>query len=228
MKRTLLLTVFSLLVFVYTGMAQECTYFYPMEEGTLIELRHYNKKAKVSGTTRQEIIDKKTSGGSVSITIKSTFFDEKGEELMTSNLTMECKDGVFTFDMDQFLNDEMLSGLGDIEFTIEGDNLEFPAKMKPGDQLKEGTIKLIVPDMAMMNMTTKVYNRKVEAIEKVTTEAGTFDCFKITYDVYVDGMIDFNTKGTEWIANDVGAVRTETYDKKGKLTGYTELIKIEK
>lgn len=228
MKRILLLTVFSLLLFVYTGLAQDCTYFYPMEEGTLIELRHYDKKAKVSGTTRQEIIDKKTSGGAVSITIKSTFFDEKGEELMTSDLTMECRDGVFTFDMNQFLNDEMLSGLGDIEFTIEGDNLEFPAKMKPGDQLKEGTIKLIVPDMAMMNMTTKVYNRKVEAIEKITTEAGTFECYKITYDVFVDGMIDMNAKGTEWIANDAGAVRTESYNKNGKLTGFTELIKLEK
>ena len=228
MNRTLLLTVFSLLVFVYTGLAQDCTYFYPMEEGTLIELRHYDKKAKVSGTTRQQIINKKTGGGAVAITIKNTFFDAKGEELMTSNLTMECKDGVFTFDMDHYLNDEMLSGMGDIDFTIEGDNLEFPAKMSPGDQLKDGTIKLIVPDMAMMNMTTRVYNRKVEAIEKVTTEAGTFECYKITYDVHVDGMIDFNTKGTEWIANDVGAVRTETYDKKGKLTGYTELIKLEK
>jgi hypothetical protein len=53
MKRIVLLSVFSLHVFVYTGLAQDCTYFYPMEEGTLIELRHYDKKAKVSGTTRQ-------------------------------------------------------------------------------------------------------------------------------------------------------------------------------
>lgn len=228
MKKILLLSVFSLLVFVYTGLAQDCTYFYPMEEGTLIELRHYDKKAKVSGTTRQEITDKQTGGGAVSITIKSTFFDEKGKELMTSDLTMECKNGVFTFDMDHFLNDEMMSGMGDIDFSIEGDNLEFPSKMSPGDQLKDGTIKLIVPDMAMMNMTTKVYNRKVEAIEKVTTEAGTFECYKISYDVFTDGMIDFNSKGIEWIARDVGAVRSETYNKNGKLTGYTELIKLEK
>jgi hypothetical protein len=82
--------------------------------------------------------------------------------------------------------------------------------------------------MSMMNMTTKVYNRKVEAIEKVTTEAGTFECYKISYDVFVDGMIDFNSKGIEWIARDVGAVRSETYNKNGKLTGYTELIKLEK
>jgi hypothetical protein len=228
MKKILFLSVISLLLFVFSGLAQDCTYFYPMEEGTLIELRHYDKKGKVAGTTRQEIVDKQISGGTITITIKSTFFDEKGKELMTSDLTMACKDGVFTFDMDHYLNDEMLNGLGDMEFTIEGDNLEFPAKMSPGDQLKEGTIKLIVPSMSMMNMTTKVYNRKVEAIEDVTTEAGTFKCYKISYDVFVDGMIDINTKGIEWIAQDAGAVRSETYNKNGKLTGYTELIKLEK
>ncbi len=186
------------------------------------------KKPRYREQRARKVIDKQISGGAVSITIQSTFFDEKGEELMTSDLSMECKDGVFTFDMDQFLNEEMMSGLGDIEFIIEGDNLEFPAKMSPGDQLKDGIIKLIVPEMSMMNMTTKVYNRKVEAREKITTEAGTFDCYKITYDVFTDGMIDFNSKGKEWIAQDVGAVRTETYNKNGKLTGYTELIKLEK
>jgi hypothetical protein len=199
-----------------------------MEKGTKIELRHYDKKAKVSGTTIQEIIDKQTGGGAVSITIKSIFFDEKGEEMMTADLTMECRDGIFTFSMDNYLNDEMLAGMQDMEFKIEGDNLEFPANMKAGDALKDGKINLTVEGMAMMNMTTTVHNRKVEAVESITTEAGTFECFKVSYDVMTDAMIDIRTKGIEWIAKDVGAVRTETYNKNGKLTGYTELIKIEK
>ncbi len=228
MKRILLLSVFGLLVLIYQGAAQDCTFFYPIEEGTLIELKHYDQKAKLSGSTRQEIIDKQINGGAISITIKNTFFDEKGNEMMTSELTMECKDGIFTFDMDQYLNEEMLSGIEDMDFTIEGENLEFPARMSPGDQLKDGTIKLIVPQMPLMNMTTKVYNRKVEAIENITTEAGTFECYKISYDVYTDAMIDVNAKGIEWIARDAGAVRTETYNKNGKLTGYSELVKLAK
>jgi hypothetical protein len=228
MKKTLSLAVLSLLVFVFTGYAQDCTFFYPMEKGTLIEMKHYDQKARLSGTTRQEIVDKQVSDGAVRLTIMSTFFDKKGEEMMTSELTMECKDGVFTFDMDQYLNDEMLSGMKDMDFRIEGDNLEFPANMSPGDQLKEGTIRLIVPEMSMMNMNTKVYNRKVEAIETVSTEAGTFECYKISYDVFTDAMIDIQTKGIEWIARDVGAVRSEIYNKNGKLTGYSELVKLEK
>ena len=147
---------------------------------------------------------------------------------MSSELTMACKDGVFTFDMDQYLNDEMLAGMGDMEFTIEGDNLEFPSKMNVGDVLKDGKISLTVEGMAMMNMTTTVHNRKVEAIENVTTEAGSFECYKISYDILTDAMIDIRMKSIEWIARDVGAIRTETYNKNGKLTGYTELVKLEK
>jgi hypothetical protein len=228
MKKTILLSALSLLVFNFKGLAQDCTFFYPVEKGTLIELKHYNQKDKLSGTTRQEIIDKQTIGGALRLTIKSTFFDEKGKELMTSDLNMECKDGVFTFDMDQYLNEEMLSGMEDMDFRVEGDNLEFPANMSPGDQLKEGTIRLIVPQMSMMNMTTRVYNRKVDAIEDVTTEAGTFKCYKISYDVFTDAMIDINTKGIEWISPDVGVVRSEIYNKNGKLTGYSELVRLEK
>lgn len=228
MKKLLLLTSFATLLFVSPLQAQECTYFYPMERGTVIELQHYNKKSKEAGTTRQEIIDKQTSGGVVSITIKSTFFDEKDEEIMTADLTMECKNGIFTFSMDNYLNGAMLASMGDMELTIEGDNLEFPADMKAGDVLKDGRISLTVEGMAMMNMVTTVHNRKVEAVEKITTKAGTFECFKVSYDVMTDAMIDIRTKGVEWIAKDVGAVRTETYDKNGKLTGYSELVKLER
>ena len=174
------------------------------------------------------MVDKQTGGGAVSITIKSTFFDDKGAEIMTADLTMECRNGIFTFSMDNYLNEEMLAAVGDYEFSIEGDNLEFPANMKAGDVLKDGKISLTVEGMAMLNMVTTVHNRKVEAVEEITTEAGTFECFKVSYDVLTDAMIDMRTKGIEWIAKDVGAVRTETYNKSGKLTGYSELIKIEK
>ena len=75
---------------------------------------------------------------------------------------------------------------------------------------------------------TTIYNRKVEAEEEISTKAGTFKCFKISYDILTDAMIDIKGSAIEWIAKDVGAVRTESYNKKGKLTGYSELVKLEK
>ena len=79
-----------------------------------------------------------------------------------------------------------------------------------------------------MNMNIKILNRKVEASESVNTLAGTFDCYKITYDMEMKSIINITTKGAEWIAKGVGVVKTEQYDKKGNLTGYTLLSKFEK
>jgi hypothetical protein len=228
MKTKIMLSFVLLLTTVLTLSAQDCTFFYPMEEGTIIEMKHFDKKEKLSGITRQEIIEKKLGSNGITLTIRNTSFDEKGKELMSSDLTMECRNGVFTFDMSNYINDEMLAGMKEMEFTMEGDNLEFPSNMKAGDMLKDGKIRLLVEDMPMMNMTTTVYNRKVEAVENISTEAGTFECYKISYEVLTDAMIDVQTRGIEWIAPETGAVRTESYNKNGKLMGYSVLSRLEK
>ena len=228
MKKNYVLSLLGILFMTGQGWGQDCTFFYPIDKGTVVELQNFDAKGKPAGSTRQEIVDKQVTDGEVSLKISNTFFDKKGKEVMTSDLSMECRNGVFTFDMDQYLNQEMLAGLKDMDFTIEGKNLEFPSTMNVGEQLKDGKIELVVKDMPLMNMTTTIYNRKVEAIEDVTTKAGTFKCYKISYDILTDAMIDIKSSAIEWIARDVGPVRTETYNKNGKLIGYTELVSLEK
>ena len=82
--------------------------------------------------------------------------------------------------------------------------------------------------------------RKVEAFEKVETPAGAFDCYKITYELIVPdrmfggGMIVFHDGGAmggnrfeqqeqpgikyaDWISPEVGLVKREKYNDRGKL-----------
>ena len=60
-----------------------------------------------------------------------------------------------------------------------------------------------------------------------TTAAGTFDCHKVTYDFDVKfGFVKAKGSGVEWYDKDKVLVKSESYNKKGKLTGYTELTKI--
>jgi len=73
--------------------------------------------------------------------------------------------------------------------------------------------------MTMMNMTISITNRKVEAVENVTTPAGTFECYKISYDIATKMMINVKMKGTEWYAKNVGLVKSESYNNDGKLMG---------
>jgi hypothetical protein len=80
--------------------------------------------------------------------------------------------------------------------------------------------------MTMMNMVTKISNRKVDAMEEITTPAGKFNCAKISYDVETKMMMLIHMKGIQWISQKVGVVRSESYDQKGKLVGYSVLASI--
>ena len=126
---------------------------------------------------------------------------------------------------------ESMQAYKDMDITVKSDEIEIPDNPKPGDVLKGGTVSLNVntEGMKMMNMTMTISDRKVEAIENITTPAGTFECIKISYSFQSKMMmINVQGSGVEWIARGVGTVRSESYAKNGKLTGYTELTAIKK
>jgi hypothetical protein len=113
---------------------------------------------------------------------------------------------------------------------LEGGSLELPSSMKAGDLLKNGDMKISFSNngMNVMSITIVVTNRKVEAIETVTTPAGTYECYKITYDLATKMMINVKTKAAEWYAKGVGLVKSETYSLDGKLMGSSVLNSIKK
>ena len=79
----------------------------------------------------------------------------------------------------------------------------------------------------MMALTFTILDRKVDAIEKISTDAGSFECVKITSHIEFKMMISMKMTVTEWYSKDVGLVKSETYNKKGKLQASTVLTKID-
>ena len=79
-----------------------------------------------------------------------------------------------------------------------------------------------------MNITMNISNRKVDAVESITTPAGTFECYKISYDVAMKMMMNMKSKGVEWYAKGVGLVKNETYSSDGKLLGSNVLTAFKK
>ena len=63
-------------------------------------------------------------------------------------------------------------------------------------------------------MSVEITNRKVEGKESITTAAGTWDCFKISYHskvlVKIIVGIPMNSNVTEWYAPGFGVVKTES------------------
>lgn len=228
MKRFLLSAIMFLLPLIL--MAQDCAFYYPRQEGAVMEITNYNRKDKVTGKTVQKISSVEQSGNSITATIEVQTYDKKDNLTFESDMEVSCENDVFNISMENFLNGETMAAYKESDVTIESDNLKYPANMKPGMELNDGSIKISVRSTAMpvMNMTTTVSNRKVEGKENITTPAGTFECYKISYDISTKMMISMSFKAVEWISMDAGVVKSESYNSNGKLMGYSLLTKFEK
>jgi hypothetical protein len=228
MKIRNLLSVLTMVVFSYGLSAQDCKMYFPENEGAVREMTNYDKKDKQTSRIVQTIVDKSESGGNVSLKVETVIFDDKDDELSRSEVEAGCVDGVFEIDMSEYLS-EMLQAYQTMEIEMEGDNLEFPANISVGDELPDGNINIKVSSsgVTVMNMDVIIQNRKVEGKEKVTTEAGTFDCYKISQETLSKTrMVSTSISGIDWIAEGVGVVKSESYNRKGKLTGYSLLTKL--
>lgn len=226
MKRTILLALSSLLL-TGASFSQNCEAFYPFSKGAVIETQSFNAKGKLNGTSRQTILDLQTGSNSAAVKVKSESFDPKGKELSSQELVMKCENGIFIMDMKNFLDPKAMGGGGEMEVKVDAQNMEFPSVLTPGMMLKDARIKISMGSggMTFMNMETLIFNRKVEGAETITTPAGTFECIKISYDCEVKAMVKVTVKGVQYIAKGIGVVRSETYDKNGKLTEYTIISK---
>ncbi len=211
--------------------AQDCSFmFFPESENAQLEYKQYDANNKLLGSTIQKISDIKAEANSSEATIDIETYDAKGRSQGSAQIMARCENGIYYLDMKNYLNQESMDAFEDMEITIKGGNLELPSNLKAGDELKGGemTISLSSGGMTIMNLSISVSNRKVEAVESLSTPAGTFECYKISYDIITKMMGTIQTKGVEWYAENVGLIKSESYSNEGKLAGYTLLTNINK
>lgn len=222
--KTIVLLFSTLLVGIY-AFAQDCQSFFPVKEGAFMEMKNYDEKGKLTGTVRQTVTDVNNTAGGVEIKVSSEQLDDKNKSLGVQDLEMRCEGGVFYMDMKNFFNQAAMGGQNSTEMSVDATDLVFPSNLKVGESLPDGSLTISMPPLTM---GVNISNRKVVSIENVTTPAGTFESYKISYDVETKIPFKMTNTAIQWYAKDAGAVRTETYNKKGKLIGYSELTEIRK
>jgi len=217
-------------LFTASLIAQDCPSYFPEQENTQLEYKQYDKKGGLTGSSIQKITGIQKTASSTIVDISSESFDAKGKSLGSLQLKTRCENGIYYIDMQNYLNPGTTESYEDMEMSVEGGNLEMPWNMKAGDVLKNGDLKMSFSSagMTVMNMTVTISNRRVDAIENVTTPAGTFECYKISYDIGTKMMFNIKTKGSEWYAKNVGLVKSESYSTDGKPMGSTVLAGIKK
>lgn len=230
MKHIYLVTI--ALLFLLNVKAQNCDAILFAKEGNILEYTQYNKKGKAISKATHETISLVKEPSISTATVKVISEDIKGKDSFTTEYNTTCEDGLFKIDMDRFFDLTKLQDYDDDEIVVEidGNVLEFPRGAVAGDNLNDGsiTVRVAKEGFTVITMIMDVKNRKVHQMESITTSAGTFACRKVTFDFYSKiGILRFQGTGVEWYHNDVVLVKSESYNKKGKLISSAELTNIQ-
>lgn len=221
MKKILVLSAF--LIFSLTSFAQ-CNQFYKIKEGTYWHTTNYEAKGKLLGKTIQKVKAYEETSNGFKATLEITSEDKKGEQTFTGSSTITCEDGIIYFDMNDMFPEEQMQSMQEFEITVDGTNLQLPKDLKVGEFLKDAEISMHIEATPIkMNFKINVTDRKVEAKEELNTPAGKFECFKISQKIYMKTLGKMEMSSKEWYSVEVGMVKSESYNKKGKMTGYTIL-----
>ena len=227
MKNLLLITLAFL---VFSELNAQCDNpFYKLKEGTIIEMESYDKKDKIQSSSKTKVIEyKETSSGYVA-KIAYSIYDKKDKMISEGEYNLECDKGIIKIDMSSFVPAESMKAFDDMEIEIDMDQMLYPANLSAGQSLDDASMKIkTINSPVPMSMDMDITNRKVEGKESVTTPAGTFDCFKISYDMFSKmSIMKMNFKNIEYLSNNSGVVRTESYKSNGNLMSYTVLTKYE-
>ncbi len=226
MKKLILFTAIILIGVALK--AQEI--FFPTKEGTVLVYKSFDKKDKETNMVKYTIKHLNINGSDMDITYLVESLDPKEKLVFKEEITIHQKGDKLYFDMSNFINKAAFQQNGEIpaEIQVTGNNLEVPSNPKPGDVLPDANVEMAMKlGFINMKMSANVTNRKVEAIEDITVKAGTFKGYKFSSEVNSVVMgIKVNSKNTDWYAKGVGIVKTESYDKNGKLQSYMELIEL--
>jgi hypothetical protein len=133
-------------------------------------------------------------------------------------------------DMSSQLNGQMMSAYESMDVTVDATEFPLPTLDEAvGTSLDDGTLTVQVGmnGVNTFRMVIEVTDRLVEARETLETVAGSFDCVKISQTVKTKMIVKIQATSNEWYAPGVGVVRTESFDKKGRLTGYSVLTAID-
>ena len=212
MKKTILTTLALCLVTLVWG--QEKEPFCCVTQGAELKYVTTDAKGNETGTAVTKI--NKVSGADGNYDMEQTItLYVNGKKFIGMDVNSTIKDGAASLALG-----------GGAAIDVSGDVPLIPARLAVGLELDCGEVKV---NMGGIKATQKITSHKVVAREELTTPAGTFDCYVVEQE-YTAKMAIIKAKGSQkvWYARGVGNIKTEVYDKKGKLSSTQILTEFNK
>jgi hypothetical protein len=204
----------------------DCNPYLLLDEGRKWTTANYNAKDKYQGKQSYEVLTVSEEDGTITANVMLTSYDKKDKMVMEKEVEFSCKDGVVEMDMSKYIPEETMESFKNMDVEMEFEAITIPENLEVGQYLEDGGVTMTIAGPMQMKMEIKIQDRKVMSKEDMEVPAGTYDTYKINSIIKFDAMITRETKNIEWIAKNVGVVRSEQYDKNGKLNSYTVLTEI--
>ncbi|PSL47262.1 hypothetical protein CLV51_102107 [Chitinophaga niastensis] len=214
--------------------AQDCKGYYYLLNNAEIEMSIYDAKGSVTGKSIYKITNVHKDGSGTTSDFANTFYDKNNKEISTGTGHFKCSGSGVSVDMK--LSMPNMPQLKDMKMEAKTSQafLDYPSNMHTGQDLQGGTFEMAGNMNGMdLALNYSVSNRKVTGNEKITTPAGSWDCFKISYDIdfkmtVMGAGMPVKLSAEEWFAPGFGVVKTISYNKGGKQVGSTVITGIKK
>ena len=209
----------------------DCKTLMTFKKGFKTQMTSYDKKDQVTGIVNQEVIEVDTEGADVVATCKMSkdekYSRERSDEFTTK---LRCHNGGIVMNFRDMMGSRTsFAGMKNMEMKIAGDDVEIPYQLTVGQALPENTMtmQMLMNGNPVMTMSTTMKDRVVEKKETITTNAGTFECYKITYKIVNSTGMGEQYSYAIWMDKGL-TIKSATYDEDGKAINYTLLTKLEK
>jgi len=193
---------------------QSCaSYFF---EPKKMEWLHYNARGIQDATFLYAISPQSLNNNSSNAIVNVQLYDRNKKLLNTDNYSVKCLGQYINVDMRFFIPAQQVEQYMSPTAKMKVSFLEYPLHLKEGDQLKDGYFQMENDKNGLKQiLQMSILQRMVAGTESVSTPAGTWDCFVITYLLRLSMQtgpisIPLSMQVTEWYAPSFGIVKTSS------------------
>lgn len=221
-------------LFVTGGaLAQDCTFFFPNQEGKQITRNCYTASNQLTNILVYRVDQVYNYPAGMEVVANYTFADAAGKPLNSGNMVARCVDGDFSMSMGGITAFPEAINMMNADVYMMGDLMNYPNAFanpldpEDDDEFDDGTLRIYQKGNKNNRTEISIYDREFVANESVNTPAGAFYCTKVKFNMDI-----WTPKGTikgygyEWYAPNIGIVRSEQYNDKKELQSYSVLEKI--
>ncbi|HVG15351.1 MAG TPA: hypothetical protein VM935_10330 [Chitinophagaceae bacterium] len=204
-----------------------------MSNNAEVQITIYNANKNVAGIQTWKVSNVSKQGTGFQSTVHSVFVDEKGKEIAKSEGMYKCDGSKLMADMRMSLPQDQLQQ-NKMDAKLNDSYIEYPSLLSVGMALPDASVNMEMNNNGMPSTVQyEMKNRKVVGKETITSDAGTWEAYKISYDglmrIKMAGIgVPVNMQINEWFVPNFGVVKSETFSKKGKMKGYSLLTKFKK